>query len=342
MPFTFSHPLYAVPLHKVAPKWLSVTGLVLGSMAPDMEYFIAMEPYRTIGHSLKGFALLGMPLSIALAFVFHLVVKPVLPLFMPSRGGIDHFVQSLLKDWKLHSIRSWSVFILSLFIGYLTHIFMDGWTHTSGFVSEFPLLRTYVAGKGIYSWLQYGFSVLGLLVPALVLLRRYTVWLKSVSPEQLQPLAAPVTQKLLWGCAVLHAALLFLVKGLFSANIGFVGLWIVAPMSALMFGWFAASLLYIAIRNNRLVGAVSSLTLIGITILSYKAVRVWLEHRLTANLTLANWQHFQNNQQVIWFCFYLAWAALLLISCLLCVRANGANTKPGDPVRHRVTYPGKY
>ncbi|GGD67622.1 DUF4184 family protein [Paenibacillus nasutitermitis] len=342
MPFTFSHPLYAVPLRKIAPKWLSVTGLVLGSMAPDMEYFIAMEPYRTIGHSLKGFVLLGMPLSIALAFVFHLVVKPVLPMFMPSRGGLDHFVQSLLKDWRLHSVRSWSVFIVSLFIGYLTHIFMDSWTHTSGFVSEFPVLRTYIGGKGIYSWLQYGFSVLGLLVPALVLLRRYSVWLKSVSPQKLRPLASPMTQKLLWGCAFLNAGLLFLVKGWFSVNPGLVGMWIVAPMSAFMFGLFAASLLYIAIRNNRLVGAVTSLTLIGITIMSYKAVRVWLEHRLMADLTLANWKHIQNNQLYIWFCFYLAWALLLLISCLLCARANGAGTKPGDSVKHRVSYPGKY
>ncbi|MBW7453805.1 DUF4184 family protein [Paenibacillus sepulcri] len=342
MPFTFAHPLYAAPLHRIAPKWLSVTGLVLGSMAPDMEYFIAMEPYRTIGHSLKGFLLLGMPLSIALAFVFHLVVKPVLPKFMPARGGLDHFVQSMLKDWRVRSFREWSVLLVSLFIGFLTHIFMDGWTHTGGFVSDFPALRTIIAGKGVYSWLQYGFSVLGLLVPALVLLRRYFVWLRSVSLITLQPLAIPMTRKLLWGCAVALGALLFLAKGLSADNLDWVGVWIVAPMSAMLFGWFASSLLYIAARNNRIIAAVASLVLIGITILSYKAAQVWLEHRLMASRTILDWRHVQNEQQVIWFCFYLAWAVLLIISCMLCVRANGKNGDQGKALKQRVTFPGKY
>ena len=127
MPFTFSHPLYAVPLHRAAPKWLSITGLLLGSMAPDLEYFAAMESYRTIGHTLTGFVLLGLPLSIALAFAFHLVLKPVLSKFMPSVWGLDQFVQSLTRGkWEIHFVPI-LVCISSFDFSWLSLAYLYGW-----------------------------------------------------------------------------------------------------------------------------------------------------------------------------------------------------------------------
>ncbi|SEP14833.1 DUF4184 family protein [Paenibacillus sp. OV219] len=54
MPFTFAHPAYALPLKFINPRYLSATGLVLGSMAPDFEYFLTLEPHQTIGHSFSG------------------------------------------------------------------------------------------------------------------------------------------------------------------------------------------------------------------------------------------------------------------------------------------------
>lgn len=54
MPFTISHAIYAIPIRHIMPKYFSVMGLILGSMSPDFEYFIYLEPYVTIGHSIQG------------------------------------------------------------------------------------------------------------------------------------------------------------------------------------------------------------------------------------------------------------------------------------------------
>ncbi len=306
MPFTFSHPLYAVPLHRAAPKWLSITGLLLGSMAPDLEYFAAMESYRTIGHTLTGFILLGLPLSIALAFAFHLVLKPVLSKFMPSAGGLDQFVQSLTRGkWEIHSFRSWVVFLASIFLGYLSHIFMDGWTHSSGiFVHVFPLLKHRIAGEGIYHWLQYGFSLLGLFIPALILLSRFIQWRQmSRLPERVQSVAAPSAKVLLWACAVGMGTLLFLLKCYFAYDRLWLGIFIVAPITSGLFGLFAASLLYMALQRRRLLIGAASLLMFGSLMLLYK--------------TAAHVLHGQS-ELIGWVCYLILWSILLLAASRIC------------------------
>ncbi|OAB48362.1 hypothetical protein PBAT_01615 [Paenibacillus antarcticus] len=100
MPFTFAHPLYAAPLKLLKPKYMSLTGIILGSMAPDFEYFIALEPYQSIGHTTKGFFIQAIPLSILLAFVFHLLIKVPLTRNLPSLFDMDN-IYGLCRDWIL-------------------------------------------------------------------------------------------------------------------------------------------------------------------------------------------------------------------------------------------------
>ena len=38
MPFTFSHPAIILPLAKINAKYISLTALVAGSMAPDSDF----------------------------------------------------------------------------------------------------------------------------------------------------------------------------------------------------------------------------------------------------------------------------------------------------------------
>ncbi|MFC5648937.1 DUF4184 family protein [Paenibacillus solisilvae] len=306
MPFTFSHPLYSVPLYRAAPKWLSVTGLLLGSMAPDLEYFAAMESYRTIGHSLTGFFVLGLPLCIGLAFAFHFVVKPVLPQFIPSIWGLDRFVQSMTRArWEINSPKAWVGFLISLFIGFLTHMFMDGWTHRSGtFVNEFPLLKEEYGGEGIYQWMQYGFSLLGLIVPALLLLARFKKWRQENRIEQRpEQRAVPHVKALLWLCAVGMGVLLFLFKYYFSYDRLWLGIFIVAPLTAALFGLYLSSLLYMSIQRGRLVLGAAFLVMYWFLILLYK----------TAERT-AGW----SSETAIWLGYLLLLSILLLTASRIC------------------------
>ena len=55
MPFTFAHPAAIIPINSRFKSKFCLTGLVLGSMAPDFEYFIRLKPYSAYGHNLIGF-----------------------------------------------------------------------------------------------------------------------------------------------------------------------------------------------------------------------------------------------------------------------------------------------
>src|SRR5690606_35593602 len=128
-----SHPAFAAPLKKLVPS-LSMTGLVLGSMAPDLEYFVAFETLRTIGHTYLGFLLMHIPLCIAFALAYHRLFKPTLPLLLPSIGRMDRLASpDPASRWELRTWRHRVRFLVSLFIGFLTLLFMDGLTHRHTF-----------------------------------------------------------------------------------------------------------------------------------------------------------------------------------------------------------------
>ena len=54
MPFTFSHPALILPLKYFPNKWFSLTGLVIGSLTPDFEYFLRMRIKSVYSHTLEG------------------------------------------------------------------------------------------------------------------------------------------------------------------------------------------------------------------------------------------------------------------------------------------------
>lgn len=245
MPFTLSHPIFAAPLRKLVPG-LSLTGLVLGSMAPDMEYFLAMQPFRTKGHSLEGFFLMGIPLCTALAYAFHRIILPALPQMLPSVFGLNRFASLFQKEWSLGSLRSFVLFYVSLFIGFLTHIFVDGWSHRSGyFVERLPALRDFSFTGFPGFWLvQQGLSVLGLVLPLLYL---YVLWRKWRSQDSLAHAVRRRYPSSVWGryalIAVLAAAIVLTLKLTRASNPFALNIWFVAPFSSLLFGVYAAALL---------------------------------------------------------------------------------------------------
>ena len=75
MPFTFSHPAIILPLNYLSKKWFSITGLVIGSLSPDFEYFIRMKIESNYSHTFWGIFYFDLPLGIMLTFIFHNIVK---------------------------------------------------------------------------------------------------------------------------------------------------------------------------------------------------------------------------------------------------------------------------
>jgi len=164
MPFTLSHPAAAVPF---ARNRLILSALVVGSLSPDLIYFLCLSTRCQFGHTLLGLFLFDMPVGLTLLWLFHTVLKyPLLSLFsvthqqclMPLAKNHFHFIP----------LRRFLLIVLSLLLGAITHIVWDSFTHSSGWmVQQLAILRTPIidiSQKAIklHNILQHGSTLLGI------------------------------------------------------------------------------------------------------------------------------------------------------------------------------------
>ena len=170
MPFTFSHPAIVLPLTFLPRQWVSLTGLVIGSLTPDFEYFLRMRIKSNYSHTIDGLFWFDLPLGLFLAFIFHNLVRASLfnnlPTFLKSR-----FLTFKQFDWNRHFKRNRLIVTISILIGAASHIFWDSFTHDHGyFVQTISALQNSVDFLGrqipILKILQHSSTLLGGLVIA--------------------------------------------------------------------------------------------------------------------------------------------------------------------------------
>jgi Domain of unknown function (DUF4184) len=135
MPFTPAHTAIVLPFLRINPERVSATALVLGSVAPDFEYFLKMSVNGQHSHTFFGIFYFDIPVTIVLAFVFHEVVKKNLIANLPA--FFQYRFQPLLQlDFKEHFKRYYWVVVISAGIGSFSHIFWDAFTHNDGFFAQ--------------------------------------------------------------------------------------------------------------------------------------------------------------------------------------------------------------
>jgi hypothetical protein len=170
MPFTFAHPAIILPLTYLPRKWFSLTGLVIGSLTPDFEYFLRMRVKSNYSHTLEGIIWFDLPLGLLLAFTFHNIVRNSLfdnlPIFLKSR-----FLIYKQFYWNRFFYKNWLVVIISILIGTASHLFWDSFTHNHGyFVEVFPSFTNTIGifdGQiPIFKMLQHSSTLIGGLVIA--------------------------------------------------------------------------------------------------------------------------------------------------------------------------------
>ncbi len=170
MPFTFSHPAIVLPLTFLPRQWISLTGLVIGSLTPDFEYFLRMRIMSNYSHKIDGLFWFDLPLGLLLSFIFHNIVRDSLfdnlPSILKSRFSVFKKF-----EWNAHFKRNWLVVSISILIGAASHIFWDSFTHEHGyFVQTIPALQKSLDFLGrqipILKILQHSSTLLGVLVIA--------------------------------------------------------------------------------------------------------------------------------------------------------------------------------
>lgn len=174
MPFTFSHPAIILPFAKLEKGWVSITGLIIGSIVPDFEYFMRMDTKSSHGHALGGFFYFDFPLCILLCFVFHNLVRNSLIKNLPV-GLQKRFIKFSFFEWNAFFLKNWNLVVLSIFIGIGSHFLLDSFTNREGFFANLiPFLKRQFIYNGrplfFYQILYNLLSILGLLIIA------YAIW----------------------------------------------------------------------------------------------------------------------------------------------------------------------
>lgn len=149
MPFTLSHAAAALPF---ARGPLVPSALVIGTLAPDMPYYLYISGVRDMTHRPLGVVTVNVVIGLVAFAVWHLLLKRPLAALAPGR---------LRERLPVSAPISWAWVVPSLVIGAATHVVWDGFTH-AGAAEVAPSLAESVGGITLYMWLQLGSGVAGL------------------------------------------------------------------------------------------------------------------------------------------------------------------------------------
>lgn len=177
MPVTFAHPAAAVPFRRFG---LILSALVAGSIAPDLEYFVWLQPHGRYGHHIPGVLLFTFPAAFAVLWLFHACVKRGLAALLPPSA--QRRLQPYLGSFQFGGAGRFALIAASIAVGIATHLLWDMFTHQGTMIYKHAdwlhamVALPAVGPKPVYKMLQYASSVFGCLLLAGWLWRW---WLRS-------------------------------------------------------------------------------------------------------------------------------------------------------------------
>jgi len=243
MPFTFSHPAIILPLHYLPRRLFSLTGLIIGSLTPDFEYFIRMRVQSNYSHTLAGIFWFDLPLAIILSFIFHNIVRDQLYNNLPKEIQMRVLVFTQF-NWNNYFKQKWAVVLISILIGVISHIFWDSFTHHHGyFVNYIPELKNAVIICGttipFLKIAQHLSSFIGAIIIMFAILKL---------PKNKIPTA--LISKLYWIYLIIFAILILILRFLNDFSLKAYGNMIVSIIAAVLISSILTPLFINAIRKN--------------------------------------------------------------------------------------------
>ena len=202
-------------------RYFHIPAMVLGSMAPDFEYFLRGDPIGIYGHTLLGAVLLDLPLAAIVYLVGRRVVfEPVTP-YLPG------FLQ-VTGAGKTRRFRPLEllIFLYSALAGIFTHIAWDSFTHLNGaMVNRIPALRETILIDAyeipVFKFLQHGSTLAGFILLAGFLL--YTGKRRAVDGRMDKTLTSKFLFWIILGCMALSIfALWFLLSAISVRDYGII------------------------------------------------------------------------------------------------------------------------
>ncbi|MEY4576270.1 MAG: hypothetical protein RL701_973 [Pseudomonadota bacterium] len=130
MPFTFfAHQTIVMPFKWLKPRWFDGTALCIGSMAPDFAYALDHTPLSFHSHNIPAQVVWTIPLTLLLTRLIRTRLAEPIGAQLPGSLGAE--VKAL--GHSKHAL--WQT-VSSAFLGGLSHIFLDGFTHYNGWAAR--------------------------------------------------------------------------------------------------------------------------------------------------------------------------------------------------------------
>jgi hypothetical protein len=212
MPFTASHPAAVLPFLRIG---LVPSALVIGSMAPDVPYFVPLPIGREFSHSFAGTITIDLYLGLALFAAWQAVlaaaVLAIAPPGLRRRLGPQH--PAGLRH-HLATARGLGLVVVSLIVGGVTHIVWDAFTHSGAWGTEhLPFLQAMYGPRPLYRWAQYASGLAG----AVAILATAARWWRTTPPrtgpdEVRRPVAGRRLALLTWAAFASTAAVTAVVN----------------------------------------------------------------------------------------------------------------------------------
>jgi Domain of unknown function (DUF4184) len=191
MPFTLAHAAAALPFRRLR---LVTSALVIGTFAPDFQYFLRLTPDRRFGHTLLGTFVFTLPVAILVLWLFHAVVKRPATSLMPY--GIRARLSPYLGEFRFGGPARFALILASLLLGIATHLFWDSFTHGNTWAYwRWEWLRepVYFPMHGVvahHTVLQHLSTVIGIAIVVIWLV----FWYRRTEPQG-EPVGELLTRK---------------------------------------------------------------------------------------------------------------------------------------------------
>ena len=167
MPFTLAHPAAVLPLRRF--RYLQTVSLIVGSITPDLPYYIPSRYNRALleTHTFFGSFALDIPIGLAALVCGFLLRGPLTALMSVRARALCLQAMERFKERPVN----WVLAPISILIGTWTHILWDSFTHENGWMVRRVAALSAPVTIGWYTGtvchvLQYVSSVVGLMVLA--------------------------------------------------------------------------------------------------------------------------------------------------------------------------------
>jgi len=180
MPFTLSHAAAALPFQKLKPVW---PALVIGTFAPDLQYFIWISDEDRSGHHFPGIVMLAIPLALLLLWLFEWCVKGPAIELLP--GSLQSRLQGKVQPLSFWGWGRFASIVVWIAIGIATHVLWDSFTHYSTWITErWSIFHQIVPlpfhhQPMVYKILQHGSTIFGILALA----AWFVAWYRRTVPQ---------------------------------------------------------------------------------------------------------------------------------------------------------------